>query len=267
MADSGFTHTTRMCEGHLVALTEPLTGMNKDGATTILGGAVGPPAAMRRRTAATKRACGALIADGAGALVPLLWPDALTSSEIEWSAAFEADETEAAPVAFLCSGCAAHYAERRANVACVRCGVEFKVPLLVRGGRAELAKGDSCLVCREEDKLALATALGFGGAVSVPPTPGVAVGTFYTVGLGDLAPHHDATGLVMGAGSGANYELIDIADGCAKKWRKCPRKVRDLHGSQLSVYVAIPGIGTDYSSPGGTRGHRHLDMDYFHFVD
>ena len=266
MTDSGFTHTTRMCEGHLVALTDPLTGMNKDGATTILGGAVGPPAAMRRRTAAMKRACGALIAEGAGTLVPLLWPDALTSSEIEWSAAFEADETEAAPVAFLCSGCAAHYAERRANVACVRCGVEFKVSLLVRGGRAELAKGDNCLVCREEDKLALATALGFGGAVSASPTPGVAADTFYTVGLDDLAPHHDATGLVMGAGAGANYEFIDIADGCAKKWRKCPRQVRDLHGTQLSVYVAIPGIGTDYCSPGGTLGHRHSDMDYFHFV-
>ena len=255
-----------MCEGHLVALTEPLTGMNKDGATTILGGAVGPPAAMRRRTAAMKRACGALIAEGAGTLVPLLWPDALTSSEIEWSAAFEADETEAAPVAFLCSGCAAHYAERRADVACVRCGVEFKVSLLVRGGRAELAKGDNCLVCREEDKLALATALGFGGAVSASSTPGVAADTFYTVGLDDLAPHHDATGLVMGAGAGANYEFIDIADGCAKKWRKCPRQVRDLHGTQLSVYVALPGIGTDYCSPGGTLGHRHSDMDYFHFV-
>jgi hypothetical protein len=94
----------------------------------------------------------------------------------------------------------------------------------------------------------------------------VAVDTFYTVGLDDLAPHHDATGLVMGAGAGANYEFIDIADGCAKKWRKCPRQVRDLHGTQLSVYVAIPGIGTDYCGPGGTLGHRHSDMDYFHFV-
>ena len=46
MTDSGFiTHTTRHCEGHLVVYPDPLTGMNKDGATTILGGAVGPPAA------------------------------------------------------------------------------------------------------------------------------------------------------------------------------------------------------------------------------
>jgi len=102
MTDSGFTHTTRMCEGHLVAQTDPLTGMNKDGATTILGGAVGPPAVTRRRTAAMKRACGELISGGAGALVALLWPVAMMSSEIEWSAAFEAHETEAAPVAFLC---------------------------------------------------------------------------------------------------------------------------------------------------------------------
>ena len=255
MADSGFTHATRMCEGHRVTLTNPFTGMYIDGADSILGGAVGPPASTRRRTAAMRRACGELIAEGAGTPVPLLWPDALISIDLEWSAAYDAGETEAAPVAFLCSGCAAHYAERRANVACVRCGVEFKVSLLVRGGRAELAKGDNCLVCREEDKLALATALGFGGAVSASPTPGVAAGTFCTVGLDDLAPHHDATGLVMGAGAGANYEFIDITDGCAKKWRKCPRQVRDLHGTQLSVFVAIPGIGTDFYSPGGTLGH------------
>ena len=77
MTDSGFTtHTTRHCEGHLVEYTDPLTGMNKDGATTILGGAVGPPAAMRRKTAALKRTCSALISEGAGALVPLLWPGA-----------------------------------------------------------------------------------------------------------------------------------------------------------------------------------------------
>ena len=251
--------------------TDPLTtGMNnKDGATTILGGAVGPPAAMRRQTAAMKRACSARIAEGGGALalVPVLWSGALASSEkIEWTAAFEADETEAAPVALLCTGCVAHYSERRGNAACVLCGVEFRVSLLIRGGRAVLAKGDHCLVCREESKPALATALGYGGAVSVSPAPGVAVDTYYTAGLDDLTPHHDATGLVMGAGASANYEFIDIADKCAKKWRKCPRQVRDLHGTQLSVYVATPGIGTDYCSPGGTPGHRHSDMDYFNFV-
>lgn len=112
MTDSGFnTHTTRHCEGHLVLYTDPLTGMNKDGASTILGGTVGPPAAMRRQTAAMKRTCSAIIAEGGGALVPLLWPDALTSSEIEWSEAFEADETEAAPVAFFCTGCVGRYSE------------------------------------------------------------------------------------------------------------------------------------------------------------
>ena len=243
-----------MCEGHRVTLTNPFTGMYIDGADSILGGAVGPPASTRRRTAAMRRACGELIAEGAGTPVPLLWPGALASNNLEWSAAFDAGETEAAPVAFLCSGCAAHYAERRANVACVRCGVEFKVSLLVRGGRAELAKGDNCLVCREEDKLALATALGFGGAVSASPTPGVAADTFYPVGLDDLAPHHDATGLVMGAGAGANYKFIDITDGCAKKWRKCPRQVRDLHGTQLSVYVANSGSAPTTAAQEARRG-------------
>ena len=104
--------------------------------------------------------------------------------------------------------------------------------------------------------MALATALGYGGAVSVSPAPGLAVGTHCTVGLGDLAPHHDATGLVIGAGAGTNYEFIDIADGCVKKWRKCPRQVRDLHGTRLSVYVAIPEISIDYCSPGGTTWHH-----------
>ena len=63
--DSGFTtHTTRHCEGHLVEYTDPLTDINKDGATAILGGAVGPPAAMRGKTAALKRTCSALISEG-----------------------------------------------------------------------------------------------------------------------------------------------------------------------------------------------------------
>ena len=62
------------------------------------------------------------------------------------------------------------------------------------------------------------------------------------------------------------YEFADIAGGCVKKLRRSPRQVRDLHGTRLSVYVAIPGIGVDYFSPGGVGGRRHLDMDYFHFV-
>jgi hypothetical protein len=162
---------------------------------------------MRRQTATLKRACSALIAQGVGALVPLLWPGDLASSEAEWAAAFESDETEAAPVAFFCTGCAGHYNERRADATCIRCGVEFMVSLQVPGGRTELAKGDHCLVCREENKQELAAALGYGGEVGTSPTPAPAVDTYCTVGLDDLPPHHDSTRLVRWSRRGVGVRV------------------------------------------------------------
>ena len=182
MESSGFDHTRRHCEGHLVHPADPLSFGHGDGGPIILGGAVGPPAVVRKQTAKLKRDCAARVAAGEASLVPLLWADGLGCvgvDRIEWAEAYGADETDVPPVAHFCTACAEHYAIRREEAGCARCGVEFKVAGLVRGGRSELVLDQFCVMCREEDPQQLAEALGYGGTSAAagvaeaerPPSP------------------------------------------------------------------------------------------------
>ena len=150
MESSGFDHTRRHCEGHLVHPADPLSFGHGDGGPIILGGAVGPPAVVRKQTAKLKRDCAARVAAGEASLVPLLWADGLGcvgADSIEWAEAYGADETDVPPVAHFCAACSEHYAIRREVAGCARCGVEFKVAGLVRGGRSELVLDQLCVMC------------------------------------------------------------------------------------------------------------------------
>ena len=101
--------------------------------------------------------------------MPLLWQGGLAGSgaeafgtQTEWREAFEDDSTEAEPVGFFCSSCAATYEVRRAEVGCARCGIGFCATAQVRGGRASPVIGHFCYQCREVDGQQLALAFGFG---------------------------------------------------------------------------------------------------------
>ena len=128
-----------------------------------------------------------------------------------------------------------------------------------------------CVVCREEDTQQMAEALGYGGAPAAaeepaaeqPPSPPRE--PTRPTGRDGLEPGRDVSGLELGSVS-RHYQFIDIAAGCEQKLRPCPKRVRELHGQRVSVYVHLAGIGRDYASPGGEVELRHENMDYFHVV-